>query len=122
TENAVSKCWNNRFYEVTKNVTWTNHAFAHILLLMSDKAWNKIPSDLRQPFLDAVNRGYQAGRQYLIDANNDAVNELKAAGVSFHDINVQQLQSAYQAAAKAKGFSFNPAWEAAIQEVINNTN
>jgi TRAP-type C4-dicarboxylate transport system substrate-binding protein len=89
---------------------------------MSDKAWNKIPSDLRQPFLDAVNRGYQAGRQYLIDANNDAVNELKAAGVSFHDINVQQLQSAYQAAAKAKGFSFNPAWEAAIQEVINNTN
>ena len=120
-ENAVSNCWNNRFYEVTKHITWTNHAFVYILLLMSDKAWNKIPADLKRPFLDGVKRGYQAERQYLIEANKDAENKLKGVGVSFYDIDMKELQAAYQAAAKAKGFSFDPPWEAAVQEAINNT-
>ncbi|MCL2835017.1 MAG: TRAP transporter substrate-binding protein [Treponema sp.] len=116
-ENAVSNCWNNGFYEITKNITWTNHAFVYILIVMSDKAWKKIPSDLVQPFLDAVKRGYEAERQYLIEENDGAVVKLKNAGVTFYDINVQDLQAAYQAAAKAKGFKFDPAWEAAVQDV-----
>jgi tripartite ATP-independent transporter DctP family solute receptor len=119
-ENAVSNCWNNGFYEITKHITWTNHAFVYILILMSDNAWNKIPADLRQPFLDAVKRGYEAERQYLIDANNDAVEKLKGAGVAFYDIDMAQLQATYQAAAKTKGFTFDPQWEAAVQDAIRS--
>jgi tripartite ATP-independent transporter DctP family solute receptor len=119
-ENAVSNCWNNGFYEITKHITWTNHAFVYILILMSDNAWNRIPADLRTPFLDAVQRGCQAERQYLVDANNDAVDKLKGAGVTFYDIDMAQLQASYQAAAKTKGFTFDPQWEAAIQDAVRN--
>jgi len=64
-ENAICNCLANGFYEVTKHITYTNHAFVYIILCMSNSAWNKIPNDLRQPFLDAVKRGCDAQRQYL---------------------------------------------------------
>lgn len=76
-ENAIANCWNNGFYEVVKNITYTNHAFVYILLCMSDNAWNKIPADLREPFLAAVKRGCDAERQYLVDANEEATVKLK---------------------------------------------
>lgn len=57
-ENAVSNCLNNGYYEVTKHITNTNHAFVYIVVSMSDNAWNKIPEDLRPAFMEAVNKGY----------------------------------------------------------------
>ena len=117
-ENAVSGCLTNGYYEVTKNVTFTKHAFVYILLCMSDNAWNKIPEDLREPFMAAVKRGYEAQRQYLVESNNAAIEELKTKGVEFHEIDTAALQALYQEAAKAKGFTFDPTWEAACQEVI----
>lgn len=117
-ENAVAGCLTNGYYEVTKNVTFTHHAYTYILLCMSDNAWNKIPTDLQQPFLDAVKRGYEAQREYLIEANEAAIEELKTLGVEFHDIDIAELQSLYKTAAEKKGFKFDPAWEAAAQEAI----
>ena len=117
-ENAVSSCLTNGYYEVTKNVTFTQHAFVYILLCMSDDAWNRIPEELRQPFLDGVKKGYEAQRQYLVEANESAIEELKTLGVTFHEIDVTELQSLYKAAAEKKGFTFDPEWEAACQEAI----
>ncbi|MDF3005525.1 MAG: tripartite ATP-independent periplasmic transporter solute receptor, DctP family [Oscillospiraceae bacterium] len=117
-ENAVSGCLTNGYYEVTKNVTTTHHAFVYILLCMSDKAWNKIPADLQQPFLDAVKRGYEAQRDYLVEFNNDSIEQLKAKGVTFHEIDTAALKTMYDEAAKAKSFTFNSDWEAACKEAI----
>ncbi len=116
-ENAVSNCWNNNFYEVTKNITWSNHAFVYIMVCMSDAAWNKIPEDLRETVAAAIEKGAQAERQYLVDANNEAIENLKGVGVEFHDIDTAELQAKYQEAAKAEGFTFDPAWQAAADEV-----
>lgn len=118
-ENAVSGCLTNGYYEVTKNVTFTQHAFVYILLCMSDSAWNKIPEDLRQPFLDAVKRGYEAQREFLVESNNAAIEELKTKGVEFHEIDTAALQAKYKEIAKTKGFTFDPEWEAACQEAID---
>ncbi len=118
-ENAVSGCLTNGYYEVTKNVTFTHHAFVYILLCMSDNAWNKIPEELQAPFLEGVKKGYEAQRQYLVESNEAAIEELKTKGVEFHEIDITQLQALYRDAAKAKGFTFDPAWEAACQEAID---
>ena len=117
-ENAIANCWNNGFYEVDKNITYTNHAFVYILLCMSDNAWNKIPADLREPFLAAVKRGCDAERQYLVDANEEATVKLKGVGVVFHKIDNNVLKAAYQKAAAAKGWKFDPAWQAAVDKVL----
>ena len=117
-ENAVSNCLNNGFYEVTKDITYTNHAFVYIVVSMSDNAWNQIPEDLRDDFMEAVNRGYNEERALLKQANEDATVELKEKGVTFHDIDVEELQTAYRNLAAEKGFTFDPEWQAAIDQVI----
>ena len=117
-ENATSNCLNSGYYEVTKNVTYTQHAFVYILLCMSDDAWNKIPEDLREPFLAAVQEGVEYERNLLNEANAAAVEKLKELGVEFHDIDVAALQAAYQAKAAEKGFTFDPAWQAAVDEAV----
>lgn len=117
-ENAISNCLNNGFYEVTKHITYTNHAFVYIIVSMSDHAWNKIPEDLRPTVMEAIERGYKTERELLRQANEDATVKLQELGVTFHDIDVEELQTAYKNLAAEKGFTFDPEWQAAIDEVI----
>lgn len=117
-ENATVNCLNSGYYEVTKNVTNTQHAFVYILMCMSDEAWNKIPEDLQQPFMDAVQRGVEYERELLVSENEAAEAELKELGVTFYDIDIPTLQAAYQAKAAEKGFTFDPTWQAAVDEAI----
>ena len=99
-------------------MTNTQHAFVYILMCMSDEAWNKIPEDLQQPFMDAVQRGVEYERELLVSENEAAEAELKELGVSFYDIDIPTLQAAYQAKAAEKGFTFDPTWQAAVDEAI----
>ena len=117
-ENATANCLNSGYYEVTKNVTNTQHAFVYIILCMSDDAWNRIPDSLRQPFLDAVQEGVQWERRRLAEANANATEQLKTLGVSFYDIDIGALQAAYQAKAAESGFEFDPEWQAAVDAAI----
>lgn len=117
-ENAVCNCLNNGFYEVTKHITNSNHAFVYIVVSMSDHAWNRIPEDLRQVFMEAVERGYKEERKLLKQANEEAAVTLKEMGVQFHDIDVASLQKAYQDLAAKKGFQFDPEWQASVDQAI----
>ena len=117
-ENATANCYNSGYYRITKNVTNTQHAFVYIILCMSDEAWNRIPDELREPFLDAVQQGVAWERERLDQANAEAVGLLRGLGVSFYDIDVAELQAAYQAKAVEKGFTFDPEWTAAVDEAI----
>lgn len=111
-ENAVSNCWINKYYEAgAKHVINTHHCFVYIPLCMSDAAWNKIPEDLRDTFVAAVQEGCEAQWQYLNDANAEATENLKNEGVTFHDIDVEPLKEAYAAANTA---TYDEEWVAAV--------
>lgn len=117
-ENAVSNCLSNGYYEVTKNVTYTHHAFTYIPVMMSDKAWNMIPEDLKDEFLEGCKEGYMAERQYLADTNEAAVKELKKKGVKFWNLDTAELKEFYDEEAKKRNFTFDPQWQEAVNEVI----
>lgn len=121
-ENAICNCYNNGFYEITKHITRSNHAFVYIMLCMSDSAWNKIPEDMRDTFLAAVKEGCDAERQYLVEENEAAEEKLVAEGVTFHDIDTVALQEAYKAEAAKQGFTFDETWQAAVDEAIASVN
>ena len=87
---------------------------------MSDAAWKKIPEDLQKPFLDAVQRGVEAQRQYLLEANEEATKELKEKGVQFFEIDTEVLKNAYKTKAAEKGFTFDKEWEEAVQKATSN--
>ena len=117
-ENATANCLNSGYYEITKNVTNTQHAFVYIILCMSNDAWGRVPEALRQPFLDAVQEGVAWERERLNAANAEAAEALEALGVRFYDIDIAELQAAYQAKAAEKGFAFDAEWQAAVDEAI----
>lgn len=114
-ENAVSNLIANRYYEITKNVTWTNHVFGFMGVFMSDKAWSRIPDDLRDAFLEGVKKGADRQRQYLVEANEEAVKELTEAGVNFYEIPMNEMKDLVQPALKQFSDRMNPEWEAAIE-------
>ena len=111
-ENAVSNCWINKYYEAgATHVINTHHCFVYIPMCMSDTAWNKIPEDLRETFLSAVQEGCEAQWQYLIDANEEAIKNLKEVGVTFHDIDLEELKAAYD---KVNTTAYDADWAAAV--------
>ena len=117
-ENATANCLNSGYYEVTKHITNTRHAFIYIILLMSEKAWERIPEDLTGTFMDAVQEGVEWERNRLVESNEEVRGELEALGVSFHEIDVSELKAAYQEIAREKGFMFDPEWAGAVNEAI----
>ena len=114
-ENAVSNCWVNKFYEAGVNsVTTTHHSFVYIPLCMSDNAWNQIPDDLKETFVDAVWAGCEQQWQFLNEANEEAIELLKGVGVSFYEIDIDSLKEAYAAKVEVDGTTYDEAWVAAV--------
>ena len=91
-ENAVANVLSNKYYEVTRHVTYTNHLFVFIGVGLSDKAWNKIPDDLKPVFTEAVKRGCNTQRRLLAEANAEAEQELIKLGVQFYQIDRDELR------------------------------
>lgn len=117
-ENATPNCLNSGYFEVTKHITNTKHAFVYILLLMSDEAWARVPEELREPLLEAVREGVEWEREHLLESVEAASEELRALGVTFHDIDTSALQAAYREMAEKKHFAFDPEWTAAVDEAV----
>src|SRR5665648_38512 len=115
-ENATANVLSNNFYEVTKNITNSQHLFTFIGISISDKAWNKIPADLRDTFTAAVKKGCIAQRQYLIDANKDAEKELVDKGVKFYDIDRTALKEAIAPAMEQYQSQIPKDWVDAFEE------
>lgn len=114
-ENAVSNCWVNKYYEAGVNsITKTHHSFVYIPLCMSDNAWNKIPEDLRDTFVEAVWAGCEQQWQFLNEANEEAITELEGVGVTMYDIDVDSLKEAYKAQQEKDGTTYDETWAAAI--------
>lgn len=92
-ENATANVLANNFYEITKNITNTGHLFVFIGVGVSDKAWNQIPDDLKDKFVEGIKAGCNQQRQFLAEANVAAETELKAKGVTFHEIDKDSLKA-----------------------------
>lgn len=114
-ENAIANLIANRYYEITKNVTWTNHVFGYMGVFMSDKAWNQIPDDLREDFVEGVKAGAQRQRDYLVEANEAAVKELTELGVEFYEIPIDDMRKLVEPAMEQFADRMDPAWVEAIE-------
>lgn len=114
-ENAVANLIANRYYEITKNVTMTNHVFGFMGVFMSDKAYNTIPADLMDAFMSGVKAGADRQRQYLVEANDSAREELVKLGVNFYEIPMDELRAVVDPAMEQFSDRINPDWAAAIE-------
>lgn len=54
TENPLSNFYNSKFYEVQKSLTLSSHGYLGYLVVMSEKFWNELPSDLQDIVKQAI--------------------------------------------------------------------
>ena len=115
-ENAVSNCWINKFYEAgITSVINTKHCFVYIPICISNNAWNRIPEELRDKFLAAVQKGCEQQWEFLNEANHEAIELLKGVGIKFYDIDISELKAAYAELQKKEGIAYDPEWAAAVE-------
>jgi TRAP-type transport system periplasmic protein len=85
-ENPFSVILSNKFYEVQKYVSATNHVYGTNIVLVSKTFWDKLSPAEKKIMSDAADeaRGYQ--RQVSRAAAKKAVGELEAKGMQFNEV------------------------------------
>ena len=85
-ENPYSVILSNKFFEVQKFVSATNHVYAANIVLVSKKFWDSLSPNEQKMMREAADesRGYQ--RQVSRAAAQRAVGELQAKGAQFNEL------------------------------------
>ena len=105
-ESSVDAFVRNKFYEVAKYLSLTDHQFLVLPLLMSKKTYNKLPPDLRQMVLDvAWESGVYCVKLYR-DGEDNLIQKVKSMGVTVSTPDVSKFESAVADIVKAEAAKY----------------
>ena len=106
-----------KFHEVTKYVSYTNHMFLVIALIFSKKIYNKLPPDVQDAVLKAGKASVNAEREAMDALTESALQELKELGIEFYEVDKapfrEKLERVYRNNAEKVGGM------ALIERIIN---
>ncbi|HUU06346.1 MAG TPA: TRAP transporter substrate-binding protein [Patescibacteria group bacterium] len=75
-----------KFHEVTRYVSYTNHMFLAVALIFSKKQFERLPADVRQAVLNAGRASVKAQRLAMESRTASALEELKRLGLKFFEV------------------------------------
>lgn len=118
-ENPFAVILSNKFYEVNKYVSATNHVYAANIVLVSKRFWDKLSPAEQKIMQDAANeaRGYQ--RQVSREAAGKAVGGLKEKGMAYNEIAPAELERMRQIVKPATD-KFAASYDPAIVKLYND--
>ncbi|QSI28694.1 DctP family TRAP transporter solute-binding subunit [Variovorax sp. RKNM96] len=118
-ENPYAVILSNKFYEVQKFVSATNHVYAANIVLVSKKFWDSLTPVEQKMMNDAANeaRGYQ--RQVSRAAAQKAVGDLQAKGAQFNELTPAE-QARMRTVAKPVIDKFAAQYDPAIVKLYND--
>lgn len=85
-ENPFAVILSNKFFEVQKYVSATNHVYAANIILVSKRFWDKLSPAEQKILRDAANEARTYQRQTSRAAAQRAVAELKAKGMQYNEL------------------------------------
>ncbi|WP_425355178.1 TRAP transporter substrate-binding protein [Ramlibacter agri] len=85
-ENPFAVILSNKFYEVQKYVSATNHVYAANIVLVSKKFWDKLSPTEKKILSDAAIEARAYQRQVSREAARKAVGELEAKGMKYNEV------------------------------------
>lgn len=91
----------NKFYEIAKNASLTQHSYNPLMIAMNKNSFQQIPEKLRPEFLAAAKEATEYERQQSSLIEKKAVKQLESLGMVFHDIDRNTLRD-----------DVKPVWEA----------
>ena len=118
-ENPFAVILSNKFYEVQKFVSATNHVYAANIVLVSKKFWDQLTPAEQTMMNEAANesRGYQ--RQVSRAAAQKAVGELQSKGLQYNELSAAE-QARMQKIAKPVIDRFAATYDPAIVKLYND--
>ena len=96
-ENPFNVIRSNKFYEVQKYVSATNHVYAANIILVSKIFWDKLSATEQKILRDAALEARDYQRKVSLAAAEESVNELKKAGMQYNDVPPAELARMRQA-------------------------
>lgn len=96
-ENPFNVIRSNKFYEVQKYVSATNHVYAANIILVSKIFWDKLSATEQKILRDAALEARDYQRKVSLAAAEESVTELKKAGMQYNDVPPAELARMRQA-------------------------
>jgi C4-dicarboxylate-binding protein DctP len=79
-ENTPSNYLTQKFYEVQKDITVSNHAHLQYAVIVNSKFWNGLPADIRAELTKAMDEATDYTNSIAHEENVDALAKIKASG------------------------------------------
>jgi len=89
-DNPVVAFETNKFYEVQKYLSLTRHVYNPLIVLFSQKTWDKLSADERKILLDAANETRVDQRKVSREMEAAAIAKIKAQGTVVTEISAQE--------------------------------
>jgi len=90
-ENPLSVININKFFEVQKYLTLSNHQYNHQAVLVSQKLWGALSNDEKKLFSDAAAEAAKYQRQVASEQTGQALDALKKAGMQVSEFSPAEL-------------------------------
>jgi C4-dicarboxylate-binding protein DctP len=81
-ENTWSNIFSQKFFEVQKDITISNHGVIDYMVLVNAKWWNKLPKDIRAGLAKAMEVATKTNNDIAGKLNHDAHKKIAASGVT----------------------------------------
>jgi TRAP-type C4-dicarboxylate transport system substrate-binding protein len=82
----------NKFFEVQKYVSGTNHVYGTNIILVSKKFWDRLSPAEQKILQDAAIEARDYQRKVSMEAAQKAVGELQAKGMQFNEVSAPEQQ------------------------------
>lgn len=93
----ISVIYSNRFYEVAKYLSLTNHFYSPLMLTVSKKVWDKLTPEEQKILMDAAKKAGDDERKFVQQSEKKFIDEMTAKGMN---INSDVKYPAFQEAVK----------------------
>jgi tripartite ATP-independent transporter DctP family solute receptor len=118
-ENPFAVILSNKFFEVQKFVSATNHVYATNIILVSKRFWDKLSPAEQKIMQDAANESRPYQREVSRAAAQKAVTELQAKGMQFNEVSPAE-QARMAQIAKTATDKFAASYDPAFVKLYND--
>jgi TRAP-type C4-dicarboxylate transport system substrate-binding protein len=96
-ENPLALIQSAKLYEVQKYVSLSGHIWDGHYIFANAIRWNALPEDVRATITTALSDAATKQRQDILRFNEQAANEMQAAGVVFNKVDTKPFRDALRA-------------------------
>jgi tripartite ATP-independent transporter DctP family solute receptor len=118
-ENPYAVILSNKFFEVQKHLSATNHVYAANIVLVSKRFWDRLSPTEQKIMHDAANEARPYQRQVSRTAAQKSVADLQAKGMQFNEVSVAEL-ARMQQIAKPVVEKFAATYDPAVVKLYND--